>query len=199
METLSLLFVPPAEGDGMEINMKYFELKGNDMYKFTPRLINWYGEFDVRNIRIDKFYKLPKCHLFKIESSESTIFSDAIFFPFLLVSPMIKNVIKMYGDSSYFVDIILLDPKHGKSELYHLPVFEETDDLQIGYKTYDKGVRKTKPEKGADCIVTMERNIFWVHDNQKRHTIISQDLAESLLRREAIGIDLQEIVLYKKD
>jgi len=179
--------------------MKYFELKGNERYKFTPRLINWYGGFDVRNIRIDKFYKLPNCHLLEIESSEGTIFPDAIFFPFLLVSPMIRNVIKMYGDVSHFRDIILLDAKCGKSELYHLPVFEETRDLQIGYKIYDKGSCKIEPEKGADRILTMKRNIFWVHDGQKRHTIISQDLAESLLRREAIGIELQEIVLYKKE
>jgi len=177
--------------------MKYFELTGNTRYKFAPRLVNWYGAFDVRNIRIEKFYKLPKQHLFKIESSENTIFTDAVFFPFLLVSQMVRDVIKMYGDAAFYREIILLDSEAAKSQLYYLPVFEETSELQIGYKTFDHGICTIEKEKDKKQIVSLDRNIFWIDDRRKRHTIISQELAESLLMRNAIGIDLQEVILYR--
>lgn len=179
--------------------MKYFELTGHPRYKFTPRLVNWYNEFDVRDIRIDRFYKLPERHLLTVESSDKMKFSDAIFFPFLLVSQMVKNVIKMYGDAAYFREIMLLDPRLGKSQLYYLPVFEETSELQFVYKTFDRGNVKIESPENSCNIVTLDRNIFWINGHKKRHTIISLDLAESLLRREASGVDLREVVIYRKE
>lgn len=40
-----------------------------------------------------------------------------------------------------------------------------------------------------------ERTIFWVKKNEKRYTIINLDLAESLLRRNAVGLELKEVQL----
>lgn len=179
--------------------MKYYELRGNERYKFMPRLINWFDEFDVRNISIGRFHRLPKRHLIKIKGSEKIIFYDIIFSPFLLVSHAVKGVIQMYGDPAYFREIILLNPQNGNSELYYLPVFAETVDLLIGYKIYDKGSCKIEPNRDMERTMILDRNIFWIHDGRKRHIIISQDLAESLLMRDVTGIDLQEIVLFKKD
>ena len=40
-------------------------------------------------------------------------------------------------------------------------------------------------------------NLFWVRDAKKRHTIISLDMAESLIRRNVIGLGLQNLDLNK--
>lgn len=46
--------------------------------------------------------------------------------------------------------------------------------------------------------VNVSSQIFWVNDSKKRHTIISLDLAESLLRRDVFGLGLKEVELFRK-
>ena len=75
--------------------MKYFEIQNSPELIHAPQLKNWYGKFDVRDICIDRFPKLPDMQLFTIESSEKTMFRDLVLFPFLFVSPMVQEVIKM--------------------------------------------------------------------------------------------------------
>ena len=64
--------------------MKYFEIVEAPEHKYAPRVKNRYGQIDVRDICIKKYPDLPKRELFVIESSEKTIFTDIILFPFLL-------------------------------------------------------------------------------------------------------------------
>lgn len=44
--------------------------------------------------------------------------------------------------------------------------------------------------------VVVNSNIFWITDMIKRHTIISLDMAESLLRREVFGLGIKEVELF---
>lgn len=122
--------------------MKYFEIQDSPELKYAPQLKNWYGKFDVRNIRIDSFPKLPDMQLFTIESSKNTIFTDLILFPFLLVSPMVQEVIKMYRECCFFRKIVLLDQENQESRLYYLPVLDETNAIQIQRIQY-KMVKET--------------------------------------------------------
>jgi hypothetical protein len=165
--------------------LKYFELQDGPELKYAPRLENWYGKFDVRDIRLEGYPRIPKRQLFTIEPSENTIFTDIILFPFLLISPKVMDVIKMYKELCFYTNVILLDQVSGKSELYHLPVFHETKKLFI----------REKQGKTSNESVIVDTNVFWVRDSLKRHTIISLDLAESLLRRNVTGIGIKEVEL----
>lgn len=177
--------------------MKYFELVDTPELECAPRIKNWYGKFDVRDIRIDRFPQLPKMQLFTIESSEQTIFTDLILFPFLLISPNIRNVIEMYKENCFYRDIILLDEVSGESKLYYLPVLSETNRLQVKEKERENvAVVKKSTEEYVGKNSVLRKNIFWVRDSRKRHTIISLDLAESLLEREMFGIGLKEVELF---
>ena len=166
--------------------MKYFEIQNAPESKYAPRLEHWYGKFDVRNIRINTFPRLPERQLFTIEPSEKIIFTDFILFPFLLLSPKVMDVIKMYREICFCRDVILLDQSSGKSELYYLPVFDETDKLLV----------KEKQDAELGKEVEVGKHIFWVCDSRKRHTIISLDLAESLFRRGVNGMSVREIKLF---
>jgi len=97
--------------------MKFFVLIDSPDLKYSPKLTEWHKRIDVRNIRINKYPKLPEQELFIMKSAEKVIFTDIILFPFLLVTPMVKDVIEMYGDTCFFRKIILLDQVHQKSEL----------------------------------------------------------------------------------
>lgn len=169
--------------------MKYFEIQEAPELKYAPQLENWYGKFDVRDIKLEGFPRLPDRQLFTIKPSDRTIFTDIIQFPFLLLSLKVTEVIKMYRERCFCRDVILLDQISGKSELYQLPVFDETDRLSI---------RERQVGSQSETVV-LDKHIFWVRDSLKRHTVISLDLAESLLRREVTGLGLKEIELSIKE
>ena len=178
--------------------MKYFKITDTSELKYAPQLINWYGKFDVRDIRLKSYPKLPKKEIFLISPSEKTIFTDFILFPFLLVSQKVIDVIKMYRELCFYREIILLDQVNGQSAIYYLPVFNENNQLRIIEKVYDNG----ESRQGTIVFeekVEINKNIFWSRDSLKRHTIISLDLAESLLRRNVIGLGIEEIELFMKD
>ncbi len=169
--------------------MKYFEIQEAPELKYAPQLENWYGKFDVRDIKLEGFPRLPDRQLFTIKPSDRTIFTDIIQFPFLLLSLKVTEVIKMYRERCFCRDVILLDQISGKSELYQLPVFDETDKLSI----------RERQDGAQNETVDLDKHIFWVRDSLKRHTVISLDLAESLLRREVTGLGLKEIELAIKE
>ena len=166
--------------------MKYFEIVDAPEHKYAPKLKNWYGKIDVRDICINRYPDLPERELFVIESSEKTIFTDIILFPFLLLSSNVMNVIKMYRERCFYREVILIDQLNRKSELYYLPVFDETKKILI----------RDREEVSQEKKINLTKNIFWIQDSFKRHTIISLDLAESLLRREVTGLGIKEINLY---
>ncbi len=172
--------------------MKYYELKlDSTNFIEAPDLIDWYGIQDVRLIKWETYHKLKNRLVYRINPTENIIFTDIISFPFLLVSPMVRSVIKMYGDKVVFKEVILLSAEKGFEEVYYLPVMEETDQINLLYvKTRQNYIQQTKIPEWVG-----ERNIFWVRKNGKRYTIINLDLAESLLRRNAVGLELKEVYL----
>ncbi len=178
--------------------MKYFEIVKKPKFKTTPNLKNWYGRFDVRDIKVDTFYQLPEQQLFVVDMTEKQVFTDFILVPFVLISQTVKDLVKMYGDVCFCREMILLDSNSGSSMKYYLPVFDETNRIQIHYKEFEDGrlISKLTEEKQT---LSLNKNIFWINDSLTRHTIISMDFAESLLRREATGIELKEVVLSKKE
>ncbi|MBE7728135.1 MAG: hypothetical protein E7244_28210 [Enterocloster citroniae] len=119
--------------------MKYFKITDTSELKYAPQLTNWYGKFDVRDIRLESYPKLPKKEIFLISPSEKAIFTDFILFPFLLVSQKVIDVIKMYRELCFYREIILLDQVNGQSAIYYLPVFNENNLLRIFEKVYDNG------------------------------------------------------------
>lgn len=148
--------------------MKYYELKLDSAnFSDAPHLINWYGIQDVRLIKWESYHKLKTRLVYSIDPSENVVFTDIISFPFLLVSPMVRDTIKMYGDLVVFKEIILLSVERNFEEVYYLPIIQESDQIKLSYV-----------EKKENCKQQIkipewvgERNIFWVKQNEKSHTI----------------------------
>lgn len=178
--------------------MKYFEIVDVPELKYAPKIQNWYGTFDVRNIKLETYPKLPKRQLFIVEPSENMIFTDFVLYPFLLVTPNVMKVISMYKEVCFYRDVILLNQLKRESKLYYLPVFNETNELQVIDKVYAEEMKKPNLQAEEREKVNVSSQIFWVNDPKKRHTIISLDLAESLLRRDVFGLGLKEVELFRK-
>ncbi|GEM_PF-637468 len=178
--------------------MKYFEVVKKPKIQRAPTLKNWYGSFDVRDISLLNYYKLPERHLFVVDKKEQQLFTDFVTFPFLLISPLVLDVIKMYGDFAITREIILLDGVSGESQMYFLPIFQETDKIQIHYREFQDGLCSNMKDPVSKKTYKLDRNIFWIQDSLTRHTIISLDFAESLLRRNVTGLELKEVILSQK-
>jgi len=179
--------------------MKFFEMKTNSDWKHAPRLVDWYGHFDVRDIRLETFFRLPKNELFFVAPLEQMEFTDIVSFPFLLISPTIRDVIEMYGEKAWYCDIILLNQKSGESELYYLPVIEEFENIHFQYKDMKKSLTSQSTHESEIPDLVKKRNIFWTRKSGKRCTIISLDFAESILRRNVKGVGLREVYFEKEN
>lgn len=180
-------------------DMKYFLLEDNPELKYAPKIQNWYGAFDVRNINMESYPKLPKRQMFTVEASEHTMFTDIILFPFLLVSAKVQEVLTMYREPCFFRDVVLLDQLKGEAHVYYLPVFKEAVDLAFEKKQYRNGVCISKLPSPALKEGAVNLNMFWVRKSDKRYIVLSLALAESLIRRNVTGLGLTEVVLYGKE
>lgn len=176
--------------------MKYFKLQETPEFKYGPQIKGWYGTFDIRNIKMETFPKLPKRQIYTVEPFKSLIFTDIILFPFLLVSPIVKKVIEMYKEQSFFREVILINQKSGESRIYYLPVLNETKELQLVEQNYKNGEPVINIKKMDETRFVVNKHIFWVRDSAKRNTVVSLDFAESLLKRDTIGVGLKEVMLY---
>jgi len=178
----------------VDVKMKYFELQSSPEQKYAPRITGWHGKIVSQDITLEKYPDLPERQLFILDSTTKIIYTDFILFPFLLVSPSVMDVIKMYKELCFYRDVILLDQERGDSKLYYLPIFNETNKLRV----IETGNKVWKNSNFFECNVKvyLDKHIFWVSDSQKRHTIITLDMAESLLKRSITGIGIKEVELF---
>ncbi len=181
-----------------ESAMKYFKMTEALESKQAPRLIDWYGRFDVRDISYKGYGKLPDREMFFVEQQNETIFIDIICSPFLLISPRVNQVLRQYRVTFLTKEIILLHPQSGKPELYYLPVLNEIHQAQMVTYQFEDGKCIWQSGQPGDKRFPIEQHIFWVKEGNERHTVLSLDLAESLIRRGITGLGLEEIQLYYK-
>ena len=104
----------------------------------------------------------------------------------------------MYRECCFFRKIVLLDQENQESRLYYLPVLDETNAIQIQRIQYKNGKRNLDMPEIQGERIELDRNLFWVRDSKKRHIILSLDMAESLIRRNIMGLGLCEVELYNK-
>ena len=79
-----------------------------------------------------------------------------------------------------------------------LLVLDETNDIQLQRVQYKDGESISETLDAEREKVELDRNLFWVKDLKKRHTILSLDMAETLIRRGVTGLGLCEVELYSK-
>jgi len=171
--------------------LKYFLLETNKLYDTAPDIVDWYGKIDVRNIKTGSSHLLPKRLLLSIAPNPDTVFTDVICHPFLLVSSMVRDTIKLYEPNMVFKEIILLDGANELSSVYYLPILPEVDCLSGESElNLDRSVIK----KAVISLPAVgDNSIFKIAGVTGNYIVVRLDLAESILRREARGIGLEDI------
>lgn len=166
--------------------MKYFILKEDKNYIY-PSLLGWYKVLDRKTMECKKFYEMPKHLLFYVEEHMQMIYTDIIMSPCFMVSDIVKKTIELYNPFIKYSRIILFDKKRKKSMAYYIP-FLQTVDCIIKNNVYNskKQIIQIEKEKvnGQVLIRVLQMN--------QTNILIRLDLIESILRRGAIGIGLEE-------
>ncbi len=170
-----------------EGKMKYFILTNGDKNPF-PQIINWSQTIDVRQLTRDEYQKMPPFIQLNAKLGMDGIFSDVIAKPFLLLSRPAMEVTALYDSAIPFLFFVLFNAEKGECSSYFCPVLEDEDCL-----VKMPGVRQ--------CELILDRQkmrgipLFLVRNGLESHTIIRMDLAESLLEREIVGLELKEVCM----
>ena len=170
-----------------EGKMKYFILTNGDKNPF-PQILNWSQSIDVRKLTRDEYQKMPPFIQLNAKLGMDGIFPDVIVKPFLLLSRSAMEVTSLYDPDIPFLFFVLFDTEKGECASYFCPVLEEEECLA------------RPPGPGQREIVLDRKKIrgvplFRVRTGIESAVVIRMDLAESLLERKSVGVELKEVRL----
>lgn len=166
------------------MKMKYFWVTVDKNF-VPPVPIGWFGKIDKKILGENKFYEMPKHMLFEVEKHIQMAFTDIITFPCFMVSRTVKDMFLRYAPDIKFVRIILYDRERQHSKPYYLPFIKSAGWVRKGSNgvlSVEKGLLNNKAIIRMDGI-------------DKTYIMLRMDLAESILRRQTIGIGLNEVII----
>lgn len=155
--------------------MKLFKISSEDRGNVLPHIKGWTDRLDYHTVQSGEILKLPRRTLLYVENHPETVFADVIDMPFLLVSDMVWTVMNQYDSGIKGRQIVLLDDIYGIAESYRMPML-----LQYSRLSMSQGWKTMPP-------------FFRLDDGKRKYMAGRQDFVESILRRGAKGIRLQEI------
>lgn len=180
--------------------MKYFLLKTHPAYTIAPDIINSFLTFHPRYRNPGESYQLPDRYLLEIQPNADTVFTDIISSPYLLVSQLVKAVIRLYHPKMIFKEIVLVEAKNDLAEVYYMPILPLVNCLHASSQcNIDCSVIK---HGVLDKSMLNDQKIFRIGDAYSAngpYYVVHLDLAESILRRGARGIELKPLDIYPKE
>lgn len=172
--------------------MKFFLLNWEENGNPVPRIVNWMAKLDYHAVQTKRLEKLPSRTLLYIENNPETVFSDIITSPFLLVSELVWDVMKKYDIRQEGKQIVLLDGVYGFAEVYYMQNMQECACLHADTQFNNNGTVIKELILDKATAVSLPP-FFRVAGMQKDYIIGRLDFVESLLRRGAKGIRLEEL------
>ena len=152
--------------------VRYFIMRQNTFFSERFRLNEWQEKINPKWLCFQDFYKTPRRCILTASIGENVPFPDIVIAPFLLLSNLMMDVVKLYGEPVYKRDVIIISEHNQQSKQYYLTMLETA---------------------GKGRILLEESNLFCMDIKNQMEIVVSQDFAESILRRGAVGIDLEEI------
>ena len=164
--------------------MKYYLVTVDANY-VAPVPVGWYGKIDRKSRWEKKAYQMEKHLMFQTEEHMQMIFTDIVTFPCFMVSKMVHDTIMLYDPYIKFKRIILYSKARKRSMAYYMPFlrgmeFTETNEQKGGAISLER--EKLVEEVIAEVVYKGKTGI-----------VMRMDLVESILRRGATGIGLEEI------
>lgn len=172
--------------------MKYF-LIGMDEENKTPYNINKNRAIDIRMLSKENLNKLPLWNVLETDMPQEGFFPDIICRPFLLLSGKCVKTTVMYQPDILFKGVKLWDKKSGINATYFLTILDKLDCMSEQTQFNSVGNRVTKLVLDRDKIGS--KAVFEIKGFDRKYIVGRMDFVESILRRGAERITLEEICI----
>ena len=123
------------------------------------------------------------------ECGEDGVMQDFYTYPIYLVSAKMKKVIQSYEENVIFKPCSLTNITHDMHEMYYLMIVSKIDCISDKTEYSHDRIKKLV----IDGQKTKDRRIFEISTRLNTYLIVTLDLAESILRRDAQGLIWDEI------
>lgn len=131
----------------------------------------------------------------EVVEKENALYLDYLDKPQRIVSDDLKKLLAKYEDNIDFTAIVFTDVKKGTQRLYWIMDIAKKNCISDETTYYPNETMKElviDPRKvELDCI-------FQVDSKRESFTIVNLDVAESMLRRPFLGIQLQRVKLKRR-
>lgn len=175
--------------------MKYFLLHSDPFFTDVPEMLDWTGKIDPRDICPKQSYRIKNRQILEIRPNPNLVFTDVISSPFLLVSKICMEAIRLYEPRIKTKQMILLDTTTPQRKTYYLPILQSIHCLaDVSEWNLDKSVLR----RGVlNLSQIKDISIFQLADLKGRYTVIRMDVLESILKRGARGIGVTPLETVK--
>ena len=173
--------------------MKYFLLNLDPVWK-VPRILNGFEEINRRDINLKKWRTIQNRVLFFVDAGGESVLTGVLNNPFFLLSEDVYKITQKYDPLLRSRQIVLLDKDIGLSCLYYLPILPRVDCISKK-SVLNNGRNKFIGTPVLNINEIGNKHIFWLAGFNSDLPVISLDLAESILRRDTMGIGLTPVEL----
>ncbi|WP_425448048.1 imm11 family protein [Dethiothermospora halolimnae] len=171
--------------------MEYFLLKQDKRYIHTPTYLDLIRKIDVRDINRLDCHKIKDPTIIHIKGDEKAEYLDILHRQIYIISEELKDLMGEYNSNIIFKTIALIDLENQVQQMYYLPIFEEVEALheQCEFNLNKSVIKKLVLDKEK----IGNRNIFVIKGAKEYLVVVRLDVAESILRRNFVGITLEKI------
>lgn len=169
--------------------MKYYELKQDRKLRNLIEIEGFHGCPDIVLDR-DMAEQFNKCTILYVKGTQESQYPDMIQSPVLMVSEKMYQVLKYYDNSVMYKIVVLMDRQQKCQNVYRLvlPMQQNVLDERTTYDhngLLDQIVISPRADK--------RQRIFYVSEGITHHLIVTQDVLESMLALNSIGICYKEL------
>ena len=175
--------------------MKYLLISTEPDNNPMPQIADWQGRIKPRDITPERAGSIPQQTLLNIANGANAVFSDILSAPYFMVSPMVYGTLQLYDPHIQYRQIVLFDKANKMTEPYHLPILPDCDCL---LPESELSRDRSRIIHGAiDLEKTRRRPVIKLGGLTATQIAFRFDVVESIIRRGAKGIKLQELEIRK--
>ena len=153
--------------------MKYYVIE-TDKKNPLPDISGIFSQIPIRYLTPEYEHKLEDYYVFEMKTGDETLLPDIFTAPFFMVKRKLFKVIMMYMPEIKIKYMSLVDSVKEECETYVVPILDVVEGKTIEETDFS------------------EKMLFYVSGGSERYVVARLDLLESLLRRNAIGLKIQE-------
>ncbi|MCM1425636.1 MAG: hypothetical protein NC118_03445 [Eubacterium sp.] len=159
--------------------MKYYIIE-TDKKNPLPDISGIFSQIPIRYLTLEYEHKLEDYYVLEMKTGDETLLPDIFTSPFLMVKRDIFKVIMMYMPEIKIKYMSLVDSEKKQCETYVVPILDIVEGKTIEETDFSK------------------KMLFYVSGVSERFVVARLDLLESILRRNAIGLKIQEFSGIKR-